>query len=95
MAPELVQGARWYNEKVDIYALAVSFWEIVVGKEPYREIKTFDIYSTVLKGGRLSLDEKLSLSDRSEVRIPDGFKDILTQVSKARREEKRSDDFKF
>eukprot|EP01035_Chromulina_nebulosa_P017726 gene17726-23318_t len=52
MAPELVASAKFYTESIDIYALALTFWEIWTGQDPYSDLNHFDIYKQVTNGNR-------------------------------------------
>lgn len=67
MAPELIAADRYYTSAVDIYALAVTFWEIWTGRDPYDDSSTFDIYDKVKKGQRPPVPDD----------APDGFKALL------------------
>ena len=51
-APELVAAKRMYSESVDIYSLAITFWEIWTGEDPYDGLDTFQVYQQVEKGLR-------------------------------------------
>lgn len=63
MAPELVNNARVYSEKIDIYALGVAFWELwTLGSDPYADASTFQIYAKVQKGERPSLPDDAPLA---------------------------------
>lgn len=50
MAPELVEGRRHYTESIDVYALAVTLWQIWTGIEPYQNIDTFSLYKLIMSG---------------------------------------------
>jgi serine/threonine protein kinase len=80
MAPELVVGERYYDEKVDVYALGVTCWEIWTGEEPYAGMSTFDIYDHVKAGQRLPLPTltttTTTTADEDEG-VPEGFNDLL------------------
>lgn len=52
MAPELIEGKRYYTSAIDIYALAITWWEIWTGKNPYEELDTFKVYQHVEQGNR-------------------------------------------
>eukprot|EP01032_Pedospumella_encystans_P032492 gene32492-36683_t len=67
MAPELIAAKRHYTEAIDIYALAVTLWEIWTGKDPYEDISQFDIYAKVAEGYRPALPDN----------APPGFNDLL------------------
>ncbi len=67
MAPELIAAKRHYTEAIDIYALAVTLWEIWTGKDPYEDISQFDIYTKVAEGYRPALPDN----------APPGFNDLL------------------
>jgi len=58
MAPELVDNHPRYDEKIDIYALAVTMWEILTGQEPYLSLSTFQIYDLVRQGQRPEINEE-------------------------------------
>ena len=68
MAPELIAAKRHYTEAIDIYALAITLWEIWTGKDPYEDISQFDIYAKVAEGYRPPLPTD----------APEGFTDALT-----------------
>ena len=53
MAPELISADRNYTSAVDIYALAITFWEIWTGQEAFKNItNTFSVYNMVQSGIR-------------------------------------------
>ena len=52
MAPEIVEAARFYTTAIDVYALAITFWEIVTGMENFHDRSQFEIYSAVANGIR-------------------------------------------
>ena len=53
MAPELVLGDKSYTEAVDVYALALTIWEVWTLSEPFAEVKNFlHIYDKVQRGER-------------------------------------------
>lgn len=69
MAPELVNNARVYSEKIDIYALGVALWELwTLGSDPYADASTFQIYAKVQKGERPPLPDD----------APAAFQELLT-----------------
>eukprot|EP00600_Ochromonadales_sp_CCMP1393_P011318 CAMPEP_0175001850 /NCGR_PEP_ID=MMETSP0005-20121125/3364_1 /TAXON_ID=420556 /ORGANISM="Ochromonas sp., Strain CCMP1393" /LENGTH=422 /DNA_ID=CAMNT_0016256785 /DNA_START=557 /DNA_END=1825 /DNA_ORIENTATION=- len=70
MAPELIAAGRHYTEAIDIYALAVTLWEIWTGQDPYGEISQFDIYEKVAQGYRPGLPTD----------SPKGFNDIVVNA---------------
>ena len=55
MAPELVAASKKYSESIDVYSLAITFWEIWTGLDPYAEMNTFQIYEAVTAGRRPEL----------------------------------------
>jgi tRNA A-37 threonylcarbamoyl transferase component Bud32 len=67
MAPELIAAKRHYTEAIDIYALAITMWEIWTGRDPYDDISQFDIYAKVADGYRPPLPTD----------SPPGFNDAL------------------
>jgi serine/threonine protein kinase len=56
MAPELIANHE-YTNSVDIYALAITFWEIWTGKEPFEGLRMFKLFDAVRGGERPPLDE--------------------------------------
>eukprot|EP00981_Chlorochromonas_danica_P015148 scaffold10764_cov159-Ochromonas_danica.AAC.2 len=78
MAPELIAAERYYTEAIDIYALAITFWEIWTGKDPYEGKSTFDIYEDVNQGRRPPLPDN----------CPDGFPQLLHSCWAGRAEER-------
>jgi len=53
MAPELIAASKHYTEKVDIYSLAITMWEIWTSEhDPWGGMSTFKIYDKVGKGER-------------------------------------------
>ncbi len=71
LAPELIAAARMYDESVDMYSLAITFWEIWTGEDPYQaeEMSVFKMYEYVGQGRRPRLPE----------RIPSGMKDLINK----------------
>lgn len=67
MAPELIAAKRHYTEAIDIYALAITLWEIWTGRDPYEDISQFDIYTKVAQGYRPGLPDN----------APPGFNELL------------------
>lgn len=67
MAPELIAAKRHYTGAIDIYALAITMWEIWTGRDPYEDISQFDIYAKVAEGYRPPLPAD----------APPGFNEIL------------------
>lgn len=67
MAPELIAASKQYTEAIDIYALAITLWEIWTGQDPYDDISQFDIYTKVSEGYRPPLPAN----------APPGFHDVL------------------
>lgn len=43
MAPEVLTG-RTLTEKVDVYAFAIVFWEMLTSKEPFTEFDSFNSF---------------------------------------------------
>lgn len=78
MAPELIAAERYYTEAIDIYALAITFWEIWTGKDPYDGKSTFEIYEDVNQGRRPPLPDD----------CPDGFPQLLHSCWAGRAEER-------
>ncbi|KAJ1419674.1 kinase-like domain-containing protein [Ochromonadaceae sp. CCMP2298] len=70
MAPELIAAHKHYTESIDIYALAVTMWEIWTGRDPYEDISQFEIYEKVAQGYRPGLPTD----------SPPGFNDILVSA---------------
>jgi serine/threonine protein kinase len=69
MAPELVEGKRWYTESIDVYALTITLWQIWTGQEPYENIETFSLYQLIASGTHPPFPQN----------SPEGFNEILTQ----------------
>lgn len=58
MAPELINAERHYTQSIDVYALAITFWEIWTELDPYGENSHFEIYKDVSAGKRPPLPAK-------------------------------------
>ena len=54
-APELIAAHKYYDEAVDVYALAVTFWEIWTEMDPYANQTHFEVYNIVSSGRRPDL----------------------------------------
>jgi serine/threonine protein kinase len=52
MAPELIAAAKFYTSAVDIFALAITFWEIWTGQTAYETNTQFEVYKLVEDGNR-------------------------------------------
>lgn len=53
MAPELVYADKSYTEAIDVYALAITIWEIWTQSEPFGDVTNFlRIYEKVQRGER-------------------------------------------
>ena len=50
MAPELIRKHEFDYEKVDVWALGVVFYAILVGNFPFKGASNRDMYSKVIKG---------------------------------------------
>jgi serine/threonine protein kinase len=59
MAPELVNRTGKYGVSVDIYALAIVFWEIWSGCDPYEGFNMFEIFEKVRHGQRLQIPDDM------------------------------------
>jgi tRNA A-37 threonylcarbamoyl transferase component Bud32 len=70
MAPELIAASKHYTQSIDIFALAVTMWEIWTGSDPYESKSQFEIYEAVSEGIRPHLSEN----------APDGFNEILNEA---------------
>jgi len=55
MAPELVSSKSFYTEAVDVYALAVTIWQIWTGRDPFDGCDTFTLYDMIVSGIRPDL----------------------------------------
>ena len=64
MAPEVIAAAKFYTTSIDVYALAITLWEIISGQEGFIERSQFEIYSAVGKGVRPDLS---AVSDAPEL----------------------------
>jgi len=52
-SPELIRGERDYTEKVDIYALGITLWQLLTARMPYDEkLGIFAMYDAVRDGLR-------------------------------------------
>jgi serine/threonine protein kinase len=54
-APEIIRGAKVYDEKVDVYAYAVVAWEVISRKRPYENKQFAEVALAVVEGKRLAL----------------------------------------
>lgn len=69
MAPELIYGERYYNQAIDIYAIGVTFWEILSGGlDPYGDLPTFEIYEKIKNNETLKLSDEI-IKEISQVPI--------------------------
>lgn len=68
MAPELITGAKKYTNSVDIYALAIVYWELWHMEEAYKEMDAFKVYEFVKSDNRPKLNSKI---------IPQNIQDIV------------------
>lgn len=48
MAPELLDGQSPYDNKVDVYAYAIVFWELLSGKLPYQGLNPTQVIAQVM-----------------------------------------------
>lgn len=55
MAPEILLGERWADERVDLYALGVVAFECLTGSCPYRGTHIDDVLWAATRGERPSL----------------------------------------
>jgi serine/threonine protein kinase len=83
MAPELVRGDKWYSEKVDIYALGISFWEIISSSIAFNDLPVFKIYDRVGRGARPVMDPAF---------FPEELAAIMNQVWAQNAEDRPSGD---
>ena len=67
MAPELIEGRKFYNELIDVYALTITLWQIWTGLEPFADETTFSLYDLILSGTHPPLPKN----------SPEGFNNIL------------------
>ncbi|CAE7555984.1 unnamed protein product [Symbiodinium microadriaticum] len=68
MAPELVEGKAFYSEAIDIYALAITIWQIWTGNDPFDGVDTFSLYDMIMRGKRPPLPTG----------APPGFAEIIS-----------------
>ena len=66
-APELVEGKSFYSEAIDIYALAITIWQIWSGNDPFDGVDTFSLYDMIMHGKRPPLP----------VGAPPGFTEVI------------------
>ena len=63
MAPEMVRK-EGYSSEVDVYAFAVTMWEIWTGRDPFDGLSVFDIYKAVDCGQRPVISEMPKFLER-------------------------------
>jgi len=56
MAPELIAGTKKYTNSIDIYALAIVYWELWHMEEVYQDLDAFKVYELVKSEKRPKLD---------------------------------------
>jgi hypothetical protein len=66
-APELVHGDSFYSEAIDIYAMAITIWQIWTGNDPFDGVDTFSLYDMIVSGKRPPLPQG----------APAGFAEII------------------
>nr|GMD78840.1 serine/threonine-protein kinase STE20-like isoform X2 [Ipomoea batatas] len=50
MAPELLNGESMVSEKVDVYSFGIVMWELLIGEEPYSNMRAEEIICGIIKG---------------------------------------------
>lgn len=87
MAPELIaRGTRHYTEAVDVYAFAVLMWEVwTLGKDPFDDVTTFQLYDLVAKGERPPLSVFKTPSSPADSTAPflvpdDGILEVMCEA---------------
>ena len=69
MAPELIAGVKRYTTSIDIYALAIVYWELWHLEGAYKDTDAFKVYELVRTENRPKFDSHL---------IPESIRNIVS-----------------
>ncbi len=69
MAPELIAGAKRYTNSIDIYALAIVYWELWHLEEAYKDMDAFKVYEFVKTENRPNFNTSV---------IPESIQNIVS-----------------
>ena len=69
-APEVLRGQR-FNERCDLYSMAIVLWELVHWEEPYQNMRAMEVIRSVAKE-----NYRPPISDT----VPETFKVLITEM---------------